>query len=142
MKLGDLLIISARRALSHSVVVFGSQKVTYSALERTANRLANVFVGLGLQHGDRIALMLPNSIALIEKMAAIFKTGGFCVPVSGRLASPEIRFIIKNSDPFALVYIPELRETVRDAGDGLPNIHFLVSGVAKQGEKSLEDLVF
>ena len=141
MKLGDLLTISARRAPSHPAVVFGSQTVTYSALERTANRLANVLVGLGLQHGDIIPLMLQDSIALIQIMAAIFKTGGICVPVSGRLASPEIRFIIKNSDPFSLVCMPELRETVRDAVDGLPNMHFLVSGEAKQGETGLDDLV-
>ena len=141
MKLSDLLTISARRALSHPVLVFGSQTVTYSALERTAYRLANVLVGLGLQHGDRIALMLPNSIALIEKMAAIFKTGGICVPVSVRLAPPEIKFIIENSAPFALVYTPEIREAVRDVVDELPNMQFLVSGEARQGEKSLEDLV-
>lgn len=141
MKLGDFLTISARRAPFHPAVVFGSETVTYSALERTANRLANALEGLGLQHGDRIALMLPNSIALIEIMAAIFKTGGICVPVSVRLAPPEIKFIIENSAPFALVYTPEIRETVRDVVDQLPNMQFLVSGEARQGEKSLEDLV-
>lgn len=98
-------------------------------------------MGLGMGIGDRVALHMANSIAVVEVMAAVLKAGGIVVPISTRLAPPEIRYMLEDTEPFAVIYSPDARDVVQDCACNLDNIRFLVAGTAKAGENSLEDLI-
>jgi len=84
---------------------------------------------------------MPNSIALVEAMAAVLKAGGMILPVSTRLAEPEIRYILEDAEPFALVYTPALRETARLAAAALEGVHLMVAGAAEADEGELDALI-
>src|SRR5919202_5749626 len=45
-------------AVGHNLL---AGRLTYRDVERAANRFANALIGLGIQKGDRVALLLPNS---------------------------------------------------------------------------------
>jgi len=141
LNLGSMLTACARRHPARDAVVCGDRHVTFAELEARANRLANALRGIGLRTGDRVALHLPNGIAVIEAMAAVLKAGGIVVPISARLARPEIRYMLQDAAPFAIVFAPELREAVRHAAEGLDDIRFLVAGQASAGETGLDGLI-
>ena len=84
---------------------------------------------------------MANSIAVVEIMAAILKAGGIVVPISTRLAEPEIRYMVEDAAPVAIFYSPQERAMIRDVTNALDNLHCLVAGDAETGETSLEDLI-
>ncbi len=141
LTLGSMLTACATRFPARDAVICGTRHATFAELESRANRLANALRGRGMRTGDRVALHLPNSIAVIETMAAILKAGGIIVPISTRLALPEIRYMLTDAAPFAIVYTPELRDAVRHAADGVTDLRFLVAGDATAGETGLDDLI-
>jgi len=141
LNLGDMLSLAARRGPDREAIVAGRRRVGFAELESRANRLGNALLGLGLAPGDRVALYMPNSIALVEAMAAVLKAGGMILPISTRLAGPEIRFMLEDAEPFALIYTPALREAARDAAAGMGDVRLMVAGKPQAGEHALESLI-
>jgi len=58
--LGDLLDEIAARHPGREAVVFRDQRLTYRELTARVDLLARALLGLGVRHGDRVALLLPN----------------------------------------------------------------------------------
>ncbi|MEE8334742.1 MAG: AMP-binding protein [Alphaproteobacteria bacterium] len=136
-----MLSLAARRGPDREAIVAGARRVTFAELESRANRLGNALLGLGLAQGDRVALYMPNSIALVEAMAGVLKAGGIILPISTRLAGPEIRFMLEDAEPFALIYTETLREAARHATAGMADVRLMVAGDAETGECALDTLI-
>jgi fatty-acyl-CoA synthase len=83
------------------------QTFTYDELNRLGNRLAHYFLNtLGLQKGDRIAVLAETSLEYILLFVAAQKTGLILVPLNYRLANQEIDYLLGNARP-ALVIAEE-----------------------------------
>ncbi|MDA0652613.1 MAG: AMP-binding protein [Proteobacteria bacterium] len=136
-----MLTATARRAPNREAVVCGGRRLSFAELDARTTRLANALMMMGLAVGDRVALHMANSIAVVEVMAAIAKAGGIVVPISTRLAAPEIRYMLEDTRPFAAIYSPDVRDAVQENAAALDDIRFIVDGVAKGGEQSLEALI-
>jgi long-chain acyl-CoA synthetase len=141
MKLGDLVRTSALRYPDREAVVCAGTRISFAKLDHRSNRLANGLLGLGQQPGDRVALYLPNSIELVVAMAALAKSGGVMVPLSTRLAPPEVAYMLSHSEPMAVIFSPELRDVARQAAAGLAGVRLIVTAHAGPGETALEDLM-
>ena len=136
-----MLTATARRVPSREAVVCGGQRLTFAELDAKSSQLANALLAMGLGVGDRIAVHMANSVAVVEVMAAVLKTGAIVVPISTRLAAPEIRYMLEDTEPFAIVYSPDARDTVQERAEGLDDVRFLVAGPAEAGEHGLDDLI-
>ena len=64
--IGDLLADAARRWPDRPAVVFfeRGEQLTCAGLDRAVDRAANALAALGVRHGDRVAVMLPNDICV------------------------------------------------------------------------------
>ncbi|MGG1948160.1 amino acid adenylation domain-containing protein [Trinickia sp. NRRL B-1857] len=62
-------------------VVDGEATLTYAQLNRRADQLANTLIGLGTRPGERMALLLDRSAALIVAQLAVLKCGATYVPL-------------------------------------------------------------
>lgn len=87
-------------------VTVGERTVTRGELERTTNRLARAYAALGVGQDDFVALALPNSIAFIEALMAVWKLGATPMPVSYRLPHAELQALIDLGNPALLVGRP------------------------------------
>jgi 2,3-dihydroxybenzoate-AMP ligase len=88
-------------------VVAGGRRVTYGALDDRADRLAAGLADLGVHRGDRVIVQLPNGVAFVETLVALFRLGA--VPV---LALPahrrhEIEYLARHSGAVAYV-VPDV----------------------------------
>src|ERR1700741_561732 len=107
-------------------------------------KLANALVGIGLEKGDRIAVLAYNCLEWMEIYAAVAKAGLVVVPINFRLIGSEARYIIENSEAKAVIVQDGLLdrvETIR--GERLiaddKYIHF--GARTPPGYQSYEDLV-
>ena len=110
------LLLSKRAMLNPDLEavydVATDRRLTYSELDQRCNRIANALAELGVQRGDRVALLQMNSVEFVETFLAIAKIGGICVPLNWRLVADELAFILQDSGTSALIFGCEFLETV------------------------------
>src|SRR5665648_532695 len=77
---------------------------TYGALNRSSSELAaGLAQKLGLQPGDRVAILDKNSDAYLELLFALDKAGLVAAPINRRLTAAEIAAIVEDIDPKLIV---------------------------------------
>jgi long-chain acyl-CoA synthetase len=81
------------------------------------NQVVHALRGLGLQHGDTVAAVLPNGVAPMEVYLAALQAGWYYVPVNYRLSPPEIAHILTDSGARALVAHERFGDAVAEAAD-------------------------
>jgi fatty-acyl-CoA synthase len=84
-------------------IIFGEQRITYSALWEKVGRLAGGLTGAGVCPGDRIACLTTNHPAFLETYFASSLIGAIFVPLNFRLAQAEIRFQLEDAEPSVLI---------------------------------------
>ena len=96
-------------------LVEGSTELTYEAFERRTNQLARALLGLGVRRGDRVGVLLLNSVAFMEVVFATAKLGAIVVPINYRLQAPEIGYILSDAGIDVFAYHPTLAGVARGA---------------------------
>src|SRR5215210_5754262 len=72
--------------------------VTFGELEARANQGAHLFRSLGLKRGDHIAIMLENHPRYLQICWAAQRAGLYYTPVSWRLKTDEVAYIVDNCE--------------------------------------------
>lgn len=81
-----------------------ARKFTYAELDARTDRLAAALVAMGIQKGDRIALLAPNCAEYFELQFACGRLGAIMLPLNWRLTVPELEYILGDSTPKLLVH--------------------------------------
>lgn len=81
-----------------------NRRFTFAELNARSNRVANALLHHGIAPGERVAVLLKNSIEFIETYFAAAKIGAVLVPVNWRLVAAEIAYILEDSGSKALVF--------------------------------------
>lgn len=79
-------------------------RMTYAQMNALANRCADVLTALGIAKGDRVALLMPNSVEFCCLFYGAAKLGAVAVPINTRLAAPEVSFILSDSGSKVVIY--------------------------------------
>jgi long-chain acyl-CoA synthetase len=103
MNIGSLFSRHARYRPNHLAFVFENQRLTWRELNQSINRLANALLGLGIQKGDKVATLLPNSLELYETLWAVAKIGAAVVPLSALLLEEAMKSLLQDSDTVLLI---------------------------------------
>ena len=103
------------RLTPHKVAVRDSQRsLTFAQWHQRSNKLANGLLGLGLQKGDRVALLAYNCAEWLEIYSALAAAGLVAVPINFRLTAPEISYIATHCEAKAFIVQDDLRDRVQD----------------------------
>ena len=78
----EILDRAAQAYPNQTAILFQGRELKYHQLKRRVDSLANAFIKLGLNKGDRVCLFLPNCPEYILAYWAVLKTGGVVVPTS------------------------------------------------------------
>lgn len=122
MNLGMYLARSARFWPERPAILFRDGALSYSALEKRSNRLAHALKELGLQRGDRVAVISPNRPEIVELECALYKAGLTKVALNSRLAPQELADALANAEPIACLAGPEHRAMVDEAASGVASL--------------------
>ncbi len=83
--------LSARAAMAPDrlAIASGDERVTFAELDRRADAVARRLAGHGIAPGDRVAVMLPNGLPMVELVHGAGRAGAVLVPLNLRLAPAE-----------------------------------------------------
>ena len=96
-------------------LVDGDRRITYSDFDRRTDRLARAFRDLGVQQGDRVAVLMVNCAELLETMFAAAKLGAVFVPINFRLSAPEVSYLLADSGAVIFLWSGHLSDLARAA---------------------------
>src|SRR5262249_23044608 len=77
--------------------------LSFRQLHERVRNISAVLAGHGYAAGDRLALLLPNSLEYIELVYACAWLGVTAVPINTRLSSAEIDRVLSDANPRGLV---------------------------------------
>ncbi|MBI5521481.1 MAG: AMP-binding protein [Desulfarculus sp.] len=87
-------------------------QVSYAELHARCEAVASWLQGVGIEKGDRVAVLLDNCLEFIELYLACARLGAVFVPFNFRLAAPEIHYLLGNCRPRLFVFKETLTHKV------------------------------
>jgi fatty-acyl-CoA synthase len=130
---------NARALAERPAVVHGERRLDYAELEERCNRLATALRSQGLEKHDRVAILAPNTPALLEAHYGIPLAGGVLVAMNTRLSSSEVEYILKDSGAKTLLIDEELKKVVEPLD--LHQIQTIVIADTGQSDDPYEQLL-
>ena len=85
-------------------LVFEGRRITFAALDASANALAHRLAADGVGPGGRVALVMGNRPEFFAVWNAVARLGALMVPVSTRLTAPEMAYIVSDSGSSVVVH--------------------------------------
>ncbi len=111
-----------------TAIVDGDLRFTYAQFAERVNRLSNALLGLGLQQGDRVCILSPNSHFFLESFYATAQVGLILVPLNYRLIPEEHEYIIDHAGVKAVLVDYEYVGIVDSIRERLPKVeHWIVA---------------
>jgi fatty-acyl-CoA synthase len=113
-------------------VVDGELRITYEELFDRCDRWSNALQARGVERGDRVAYVAPNTHAQLESFYAVPQIGAVLVPINYRLTPEDFVYIVNHSGATVVCAHADYLEAFDSVRDQLPDVrHF----VALEGER-------
>ncbi|MFC1987001.1 long-chain-fatty-acid--CoA ligase [Chloroflexota bacterium] len=98
MNTTEFLNIATAICPDKEAIVFEDKRFTFNQLTERVNRLGNALLKLGIQKGDRVAMMQVNTNQCVEAYFAVAKIGAIYVPLNFRAKGNEITYMLNSSE--------------------------------------------
>jgi long-chain acyl-CoA synthetase len=110
---------TARRSPGAVAIRYRDGALTHGELDERSGALGAALAERGVSRGDRVALYLQNVPEFVVAVLAAWKLGAIAVPVNPMLKQREVRTLLEDCEPVALVTLESLwAEVARDAVAG------------------------
>jgi fatty-acyl-CoA synthase len=119
-----------------SAYVFDNETLTYATVEHWSSRVAAELRARGVQTGDRVGLLAPNSVPWPVAALAVIKAGAVLVPLNGRFKAAELRSVLNDAGATAVIAADALKGVVDEAnqlGDPVQVVTFSAIEVLRDG---------
>ena len=104
----DYLADAARERPQQAALLFKGATITYAELDRLSDACAAAFRSLGVQRGDRIALLLPNCPQFIIAQFAAWKIGAIVAPLNPLYTEQELEGPLRENGIETIVTLTRL----------------------------------
>lgn len=144
MALNTLLSRHAKYRPDHTALVFDGTRFSTAEMYRRTVRLVNALHGLGVGKGEKVAIILDNSVEVIDVYQAAAMSGFVVVPLSPLLRGEGLINLINDADTEVLITMPRLVgevDAVRDRLDVDPGRFVVIGPDAAPGYVRYDDLV-
>ena len=108
MNLIEFIAEAARRHGDRTAFQLGDRHLSFNDLDKLSNGLAKNLVGLGIQPGDRVALLLENSPDFTVCYFGIIKAGAIAIPLDTKYKILELKAVFDDCQPAAVIAEPAI----------------------------------
>ena len=129
----ELINRGGRTAPDRTAIMFEGASLSFAETHRVTNQLANVFADKGLKRGDRLGLLVNNSLYSVPLDFACAKAGLNRVPLNGRLSVSEHARMLQDTDCKTLVFGPDLEGQAKALKEAVPGLVCLPLGAPGAG---------
>ncbi len=132
-----------RALVAHSnkeAVVCGDTRLTYRQFGERVNRWANAMRGLGVQKGDRVAMLSQNCHRVLEAFFGTPLLGSILMPLNFRLVPDDFEYILNHGGAKVLIIEEGLTHLIDPIRDKLETVeHFVLAGDWKVSDEGWLD---
>ncbi len=84
-------------------IYFENEEISYALTDARINQRGNAFLKLGVEKGDRVCLMLPNTPEFIYSWFGLAKIGAAMVPINTSFKAAEAQYVVNHSEAVGLI---------------------------------------
>lgn len=126
---------NAQKRPGEMALQYDGEGINYQHLEERSNQVAQGLIALGLQPGDRVALLARNCPEQFYVLIGAAKAGVVTVPVNWRLAPREVGYILEDAEARVLFVDATFLESIDAVRSGLSDLNAtLVIGNGERGD--------
>jgi long-chain acyl-CoA synthetase len=103
LQVEEFLERSVERFPDKTALVCGDRRLTYREIGDQCNRLARALLGEGVRRGDRVAILLENSVEAVLSIFAVLKAGAVFLMVNPTTKTDKLLYVLDNCRAVALV---------------------------------------
>ena len=111
---------------------------TFWDIQQRANQLSNALAALGVQRGDRVALVLPQRPEMAIAYIAIFQMGAIALPLSHLFGPDALEYRMQNSEASIAIVDQATLPNLWAVKDKLPLLRHVI-GVAGAREAGVHE---
>jgi len=133
----DFLARSAFVYRDKIAVVDSERSFTYAEFNQRVHRLASALSRVGIELGDRVAVLAPNTLTALEPHFAVPLAGAVLVMLNTRLQAAELAWILNHCGAKALIADPQLLPIVEPILEDVKQLTFVTDdyeGLLAKGE--------
>ena len=97
-------------------------EITFRELDQDANRMANTFLDLGVEKGDRVILFFQKSVGFVVAHLALQKIGVIAVPLNPEFKKAEVEYLLEDAKAKLVLSGTEQEATIKAIDPELTNI--------------------
>jgi long-chain acyl-CoA synthetase len=138
---GDAVRAATTAFPDKAALVSEGRSLTFQDISVRMNRLANGLAALGVQPGERVAVLSRNRPEAFEAYGAS-KVGLIVLPLNWRLARDELLHPLTDGEPTVILTDPEFADLIDEIRPRLPFVRFCICfGSSPAGWIGYEDLL-
>ena len=145
MNIAHILEEIAHRLPEKRALIFREEIYSYRTLNEQINKLANALKGLGVEKGDRVAILVPNSSVPVLSFYAGLKIGAIPICLNPMVKGQELKTILANAKAKIFITHNDCFESFKQERDEVPFLQEIVltnpSGDVKGGVRSFRKLI-
>lgn len=127
MNLVQLLDDNLQKFGTYTSLIYEDRTYTNADHDQFSSQMAHCLITAGVRPGDRVVVTMPNRPEVVWAYSAIAKAGAITVPVMPLLQASEVRYIVQDASPTAIITAEMLRPKVLQALEGLSDPPFVWS---------------
>lgn len=120
--------------LDRAVALYGDKEAvycdervfTYRELTERVNQLSHGLKDLGIEKGDRVAYLAPNTVEMLEGFYGVFQLGAIMVPLNTRLIPEDYLFILNHSEAKVLFVDEDLYYLIKPIKNQLETVKHII----------------
>jgi long-chain acyl-CoA synthetase len=101
------------------------REFTYAEFEQAVDRASRLLTSAGVNKGDVVSLLMPNSAEYVIAYFACWKLGAIAGPINSLLKAQEISFVISDSETKILLIHPHFLPTIDSISSELPALRIV-----------------
>ena len=113
-------------------------RLTYDALLEQANRLSNALRHLGVERGDRVAILLPQRPQTAVAYLACFQMAAIAVPLSFLFGPEALEYRLRDSGARVAIADADTLVALESVRDRLPELRHVVGVAGAHGREVLD----
>ena len=142
MIISEFLDLSALLVPDRSAIAFEGKRYSYTELKERVNRLADALSRLGLEKGERVAILEVNCNEYVEACFATARLGAIFVPLNFRIREEELIYLVNKAEPKVLFVGSRYADMVNKVRSQLTSVKtFVIIGGNYEGMPSYDELI-